>query len=133
MSDRYQQLINTPIGRMVSRQVGLPQPVGLERYEPGRPVIEGPVLLGAAPGARMAPAVARTLQAVSAIVHTPLEDDVRSAAAEAGLDAGIFNPEATPSDQTFKALVFDASGIDSSDRLREAYAFFHPTVRRVQR
>jgi 3-oxoacyl-[acyl-carrier protein] reductase len=91
------------------------------------------VLLGAAPGARMASAVAHALQAVNAAVHTPMQNDVRSAAAEAGLDAGIFNAEAAPSEQTFKALVFDASGIDSSDRLREAYAFFHPTVRRVQR
>ena len=35
-------------------------------------------------------------------------------------------------DQTFKALVFDATGITSTDELREAWAFFHPTIRRVQ-
>ena len=43
MSDRYQQLVNTPIGRIVSKQVGLPMPTPLERYEPGQPVIDGPV------------------------------------------------------------------------------------------
>ena len=48
MSDRYQQLINTPIGKIVSKQVGLPAPVVLERYSPGQPVIHGPVLFGAA-------------------------------------------------------------------------------------
>ncbi len=133
MSDRYQQLINTPLGRVVSRQVGLPQPVQLDRYEPGMPVIDGPVLLGAAPGARLAPAIARVLKAVGADAHTPLGDDVRRAAADAGLDASIFNAEVAPSDQSFKALVFDASGIDSSERLREAYEFFHPTIRRVRR
>ena len=37
MSDRYQQLINTPVGRIVSKQVGLPAPVALERYEPVSP------------------------------------------------------------------------------------------------
>ena len=52
MTDRYQQLINTPVGRIVSKQVGLPAPVALERYQPGRPVISGPVLLGAADGSR---------------------------------------------------------------------------------
>jgi 3-oxoacyl-[acyl-carrier protein] reductase len=133
MSDRYQQLINTPIGKLVSKQVGLPQPVKLDRYEPGQPVIDGPVLFGAAEGSTLAGAVARVLAGIGAEVHTPLGSDVRSAAADAGLEASIFNAEVAPSEQTFKALVFDASGIDSSERLREAYAFFHPTIRRVKR
>jgi 3-oxoacyl-[acyl-carrier protein] reductase len=133
MSDRYQQLINTPVGRIVSRQIGLPQPVRLERYEPGQPVIAGPVFFGAAPAARIAPSVARVLKNIEADVHTPLGNEVRAAAANAGLEAAIFNSEVAPSDQAFKALVFDASGIDTSERLREAYEFFHPTIRRVQR
>ena len=54
MSDRYQQLVNTPVGKIVSKQIGLPNPVKLERYERGQPVISGPVLLGAAPGGRLA-------------------------------------------------------------------------------
>ncbi|MHB8659132.1 MAG: 3-oxoacyl-ACP reductase [Solirubrobacteraceae bacterium] len=133
MTDRYQQLINTPVGKFVSKQVGLPSPVELERYEPGRPVVSGPVLLGAAPGARILPAAARTLAAIEAEVQTAMQDEVRRAAADAGIDAGIFNPEAAPSDQSFKALVFDASGIASSQELSHAWAFFHPTIRRVRR
>ncbi len=43
MSDRYSQLINTPIGKIVSKQIGLPSPVKLDRYERGQPVISGPV------------------------------------------------------------------------------------------
>ena len=39
MADRYQQLINTPIGKIVSKQIGLPAPVKLERYERGQPVV----------------------------------------------------------------------------------------------
>jgi 3-oxoacyl-[acyl-carrier protein] reductase len=132
MADRYQQLINTPIGRIVSKQVGLPAPTKLERWEPGKPVIDGPVLLGAAHDSTLAGPAARVLSAVGVEVHTPLEDPVRSAAADAGLDASVFNPDAAPSAQTFKALVFDASGIASSEDLREAWAFFHPTIRRVQ-
>jgi len=53
VSDRYQQLVNTPIGRIVSKQIGLPNPTKLERYEPGGPLISGPVLLGAARGGRL--------------------------------------------------------------------------------
>jgi len=52
MADRYSQLVNTPIGRIVTKQIGLPNPPRLERYEPGQPVIEGPVLFGAAADSR---------------------------------------------------------------------------------
>ena len=110
MADRYQQLINTPIGKIVSKQVGLPTPVTLERYEPGQPVVSGPVLLGAAPGGRLADSIQRFL---------------RDAGAEV-----VSGPPA--SEQTFKAIVFDASGIGSSEDLREAWAFFHPVIRRIR-
>ena len=131
MADRYQQLINTPLGKIVSKQVGLPAPVRLERYERGQPVISGPVLLGAAPGGRLGGAVARVLVSIGAEAQTPMLDELRAAAADAELDAGVFNPEVAPSEQSFAALVFDASGIASTDELREAWAFFHPTIRRV--
>ncbi len=132
MADRYQQLINTPIGRIVSKQVGLPAPVKLERYERGQPVVTGPVLLGAAPGARLIPAITQVLANIEAETHTPMDEATRSAAADVGLDAAIFNPEVAPAEDRFKALVFDASGIASVDELREAYRFLHPTIRRVR-
>jgi 3-oxoacyl-[acyl-carrier protein] reductase len=132
MADRYQQLINTPIGRIVSKQVGLPAPEKLERYERGQPPVTGPVLLGAAPGGRLTPAIAQILSNIEAETQTPMDDDVRAAAADAGLDAGIFNPEVASPEDTFKALVFDASGIASIEQLRQAWAFFHPTIRRVR-
>jgi 3-oxoacyl-[acyl-carrier protein] reductase len=133
MADRYQQLINTPIGKIVSKQVGLPTPVELERYEPGQPVIDGPVLFGAAPGGRLVRAVAQVLRAIEADVHTPMDPrELRSAAADVGLDAALFNGETAPVDQSFKALVFDATGIADSEQLREAWAFFHPSIRRVR-
>ncbi|MGH2883512.1 MAG: 3-oxoacyl-ACP reductase, partial [Solirubrobacteraceae bacterium] len=132
MSDRYQQLVNTPIGKVVSKQIGLPSPVKLERYERGQPVIGGPVLLGAAPGSRLAGAIAQVLAAIEADVHTPMQDEVRAGAADAHLDAKVWGPDAAPEEQTFKALVFDATGIADSAQLHELWAFFHPTIRRVR-
>ena len=133
MSDRYQQLVNTPIGKIVSKQIGLPSPVKLERHEPGQPVVTGPVPLGAAPGGRLSGSIAQVLKAIDAEVHTPLEQDVRTAAADAGIEARVWNAEAAPEDETFKALVFDATGIADSTQLHEAWAFLHPTIRRVRR
>ena len=132
MADRYQQLMNTPVGKVLSKQIGLPAPVPLQRYEPGQPVIDGRVLFGAAAGSTLAPAIARTLAAVEAEVSTPLQAQARQAAADAGVEAGLFNPEVATEEDRFKALVFDASGIADPADLIEAYAFFHPTIRRVR-
>jgi 3-oxoacyl-[acyl-carrier protein] reductase len=132
MSDRYQQLVNTPIGRIVSKQVGLPNPVRLERYESGQPVISGPVLFGAAAGGRLARPVTRVLAAIDAVLYTPMEVDVRAAAADAGLDAKLWGADGASPEQSFKALVFDASAIADSGQLHEAWAFFSPVIRRVR-
>jgi len=118
MTDRYSQLVNTPVGRIVSKQVGLPTPVKLERYTPGQPVVRGPVLLGGAPGGRLGEPLAAVLAAAGAKVST---------APVADADGATNGDE-----QTFKALVFDATGITESGMLREAWAFFHPAIRRVR-
>jgi 3-oxoacyl-[acyl-carrier protein] reductase len=132
MPDRYQQLVNTPLGKLVTRQVGLPAPPILERYRPGQPVIAGAVLLGAPGQPRLASAVARTLAAVDAEAATPMDAPVRTAAAQAGLRASIFNPEAATPGQRFRALVLDATGLRRAEDLEHAYAFFHDTARRVR-
>ncbi len=121
MSDRYSQLVRLPVAGGVAKRIGLPQPVELERG-PGE--LSGRVLLGGA--GRMAEAAARVLAALGADAATALDDPVREHAANAGLDAAVFNPEAPP-DQRFKALVFDATGAE----LVELHRFFHPTVRRI--
>ena len=131
MPDRYQQLTNTPLGKLVTRQIGLPAPPILDRYRPGQPVISGPVLLGAPAQARLARSVAGTLAAIDAEVLTEMDEPVRSAVAEAGLAAAIFNADAAPAEQRFKALVLDASGLRTAEDLTAAYAFFHDTARRV--
>jgi len=130
--DRYSQIVNSRIGGLIAGPVGLPQPVELDRWEPGQPVIRGEVLLGAAPGSRLVGAVAGVLASVGASTRTKLRDEVRDAAGVAGLDAAVWNPDA-PADAKFKALVFDASGISDSAQLHELRDFFQPTIRRVER
>jgi 3-oxoacyl-[acyl-carrier protein] reductase len=131
MADRYQQLVNTPIGKLVTKQVGLPNPPRLDRYEPGRPVVDGPVLFGAAPDSRLPAAVSAVLASAGAATYTPMDDVLRTAAADAKLDAAVWNPEA-PGEERFRALVFDATGIRSSGQLEQAWAFLHPSIRKVQ-
>ena len=45
MTDKYAQLVNQSLGRNVAKKLGLPQPAVLRRYEPGGPLISGPVLV----------------------------------------------------------------------------------------
>jgi 3-oxoacyl-[acyl-carrier protein] reductase len=131
MGDRYAELTRLPVAGQIVKNLGLPQPVDLDRHEPGDPVIDGPVLMGGAPGGRLSPAVAQVLSDVGAEVHSTLAGDVRGALAQANVDAGVFNPEAADLAQRFKALVFDATGIKTSEQLRELREFFSPSIRRV--
>ncbi len=133
MSDRYAQIANAPFVGSFVKTAGLPVPVELERHSPGDPVIRGRVLLGAAPGGRLAEPVARVLASAGAESATELRDDLRGAAAAAGLDAAVWNPDTAAADESFKALVFDATGIASTGDLGELRAFFGATIRRVER
>jgi 3-oxoacyl-[acyl-carrier protein] reductase len=45
MTDKYAQLVNQGVGRNVARKLGLPQPAVLRRYQPGQPLITGPILV----------------------------------------------------------------------------------------
>ncbi|HKJ35198.1 MAG TPA: 3-oxoacyl-ACP reductase [Solirubrobacterales bacterium] len=130
MSDRYSQLVNNPVGEFIAKNVGLPRPFELERWEEGQSPIPGKVLLGAAPGGRLTEAVASELALAEAAVDTPLDEEVRGAAAAGDLDAGIWNADA-PSGK-YRSLVFDATGIDDSAKLRELWAFFHPSFRGLE-
>jgi 3-oxoacyl-[acyl-carrier protein] reductase len=130
MSDRYSQLVNTPVGKLVAGNVGLPVPVPLDRHSPGEPVVRGTVLFGGAPGGRLTGAITRTLAGAGAETACELRDDLRQAAADAGLDSAIHRPDA---EDRFKALVFDATGIASADELDALHAFFSATIRRVER
>ena len=66
MRDRYAQVVNAPVLSTLVRQLGLPQPVELDRYQPGGPVVAGPVLSGEAPGGRLARPVRAILDAIGA-------------------------------------------------------------------
>lgn len=132
MSDRYAQLVNSPVGSIVARRVGLPLPPTLDRHRAGDLVIRGRVLLAAAPGGQLAGAVAQTLAGAGAEVASTLDDPLRAALAEADLDASIFNPQA-PGEQRFKAVVYDAGGIADSTDLSHMHALFHAAVGRLER
>jgi len=107
MSDRYSQVVNAPVVGTIAKQLGLPQPVSLDRYEEGAPVVAGPVLSGAAPGGRLEKYTPGFLDSIKA--------------------------ERAGTEGRAKALLFDATGIADSTELVELQRFFYPAVGRLQR
>ena len=62
MTDTYSSFVNSPIGGKLAGALGLPQPTELRRYEPGAPVVPGPVLLGGHGAAPLAVKIGAILQ-----------------------------------------------------------------------
>ncbi len=110
-TDRYTTLTNSPLGAVTSR-LGLPTPPVLERHEPGKPVVDGPVVLGRAHLGRLDEAAERVLKSIEASVIT---------------DRLVVENERPA------ALIYDASGIDEPARLRSLYEFFHPLLYNLDR
>lgn len=113
MSDRYSQIVNTPPGKLLAQQLGLPRPVELDRRQPESPVLDGTALVGSAPGG-------------------PLTGPLREVLAEAAVKTAGTVTE-IPAEDSFKALVFDASGITDSTELVELQGFFYPALGRLGR
>ncbi|MGK5682558.1 3-oxoacyl-ACP reductase [Actinoplanes sp. URMC 104] len=109
MGDRYASFANSGPGRGLVKRLGLPDPPRLRRHRPGDPLIDGPVLLGAAPGGRLAAQVRKVLEAAGVeVLDQPLTEGRHG------------------------ALIFDATGITDTGHLGELYAFFHPHARSVR-
>ncbi|MCU1519448.1 MAG: 3-ketoacyl-ACP reductase [Pseudarthrobacter sp.] len=45
MPDAYTDFVNRSLGKNVAKRLGLPQPALLRRYQPGQPLVTGPVLV----------------------------------------------------------------------------------------
>ena len=107
MNDRYQGFVSSPIGKLLVKNLGLPSPTRLERYAAGAPLVDGTVALGG--DGRL-----------SGSLPTVLE----------GLGIAWSLPTAG---ETYKALVFDATGITDTEGLHSLHEFFHPLLRSLDR
>jgi 3-oxoacyl-[acyl-carrier protein] reductase len=104
MSSRYQSLIRTPVGQLLAKNLGLPNPVALERYQPGSPLVDGTVVRGG--DGRLGDVLVTALD-----------------------DLGIANVEQAEAEQKYRGLLFDATGITSPAELVELQHFFTPLLR----
>ncbi len=131
MSDRYGDFVQSSIGKKVAKNLGLPMPVDLDRFDSGQPAVRGSVLVGRANGDNTAisESVSRILSELHADVFVNSSDNVKDALSDAGVKAKAN----TGGDDKFKVLLFDASNISNADELKQVYEFFHAVARRVEK
>ncbi len=131
MTDQYQTFAKSPIGKFVIKNLGLPSPTFLDRFESATPVVKGAVLIRCSTmQVHLSGAIAQVLANIHANSYAGNNAELQQAAAKVGLNLGAFN--AGDKESKFKVVMFDASGIENSEQLKELYNFFNPIARQIQ-
>ncbi|GAA1542155.1 3-oxoacyl-ACP reductase [Nocardioides humi] len=107
MSDKYQGFVSSPIGKLLVKNLGLPNPTALERYTEGDPLVQGTVLVGGT--GRLAESLTGLLDLLGIASTTALEDGQRA-----------------------KGIVFDATGLKDASELVALRDFFTPVLRSLE-
>jgi 3-oxoacyl-[acyl-carrier protein] reductase len=142
MSDLLLELSKNPNARKLIQTLGLPLPLPQQLERARGPAEERPlqgraVIVGAAAASPLTAIVAKTLAAAGADpwLFGAVTVDGAKAFADAGEAWG--HPPRTLTDvaaaPAAAALVFDGTTIDSPERLRALYDFFHPLVGTLRR
>jgi 3-oxoacyl-[acyl-carrier protein] reductase len=131
MTDSYLGFANSPFGSRIASALGLPQPLPLERYKPGQPVVKGGVLVGGGGTPQLLVQLAAAFKAIGAqtVSHNNVPQWI-GIANQAGLMTGRWGTDGKPGEKV-KALVFDATGMDDSAQADAIYNFFHDAARSV--
>ena len=116
MTDHYGKLTQSGFGKTVAKNLGLPTPARLERYEQGQPTLCGEVAFGAADDGIFYQSALAVLSALDGKVTT--QDSLHNKL----LDEHMF----------FKVVVYDASGIKTPKQLQQLQQFFSPLVKRMK-
>ncbi|CAN5396187.1 3-oxoacyl-ACP reductase [soil metagenome] len=112
MSDKYQGFSQSPIGKVLVKNLGLPSPMKLERYTEGAPLVDGTVLVGGR---------GRLLESLPGLLDT------------LGIASTAIRPEPDAErGGKLKGLVFDATGLTSSAELHALREFFTPVMRSLE-
>jgi 3-oxoacyl-[acyl-carrier protein] reductase len=107
VSDWYRDFANSGLGTAITRQLGLPRPAVLRRYEPGAPLLPGPAVVATAGSGRLEKLLTGLLE-----------------------DAGVpVLPE--PDGERLGAVLLDATGLAGPADLAAAHAVLAPAVRRL--
>ncbi len=108
MADVLSQVLTSGPGSFLAKQLGVPQPQPLRRYKAGEPALNGPLLIGGEGR------VAEPLRAALADDYDLVGNNVGGRWAD-----------------TFGGLLFDATGINKPEQLKQLHEFFTPVLRNL--
>ncbi|WP_104524418.1 3-oxoacyl-ACP reductase [Blastococcus atacamensis] len=114
MADWYTNFANSGFGTTITKQLGLPRPAVLRRYEPGQPLLPGPVVIGSAGQGRLRDTVSAVLKDAGVTVLSPVTADGSTDGEKLG------------------AVVLDATGLSSPGDLASAHDFLAPAIKRLR-
>src|SRR3954452_8188701 len=114
MSDWYRDFANSGFGTTITKSLGLPRPAVLRRYEPGQPLLPGPVVVGSAGEGRLGQEGTGVVSAAGVPVVSPLTAD--------GSTDG----------EKYGAVVLDATGLTGPADLASAHYFLSPAIKRLR-
>ena len=114
MSDWYRDFANSGFGTTVTKQLGLPRPAVLRRYEPGQPLLPGPAVIGSAGEGRLREELSTLLKGAGVQVQSPVT-------ADGGTDG-----------ERPAAVLLDATGLRTPADLASAHDFLAPAVKRLR-
>jgi 3-oxoacyl-[acyl-carrier protein] reductase len=112
MTDRYQDFVSSSLGQLLVKNLGLPNPVTLDRYVAGSPLVDGTVVVGG---------TGRLVEHLPDILETLDIDTVRTPETDTGADI------------RYRGLVFDATGLTDPTLLVALRDFFTPLMRSLER
>ncbi|MCZ2825666.1 MULTISPECIES: 3-oxoacyl-ACP reductase [unclassified Modestobacter] len=113
MSDWYRDFANSGVGTTITKQLGLPRPAELRRYEPGQPLLPGAAVVGSAGEGRLRDELTRLLKDDGVTVVSPVTVD-------GGTDG-----------ERLAAVLLDATGLTGPTDLAAAHDFLAPAVKRL--
>ncbi|RBY87466.1 3-oxoacyl-ACP reductase [Blastococcus sp. TF02A-26] len=114
MADWYTNFANSGVGTTITKQLGLPRPAVLRRYEPGQPLLPGPAVLGSAGEGRLRDTLTRVLKDAGVTVQSAVVAD------------GSTDGEKPA------AVLLDATGVTGPAQLAAAHDFLAPAVKRLR-
>src|SRR3954454_3914830 len=114
MSDWYRDFANSGVGTTITKTLGLPPRAVLRRYEPGQPLLPGPVVVGSAGEGRLRKEGTELLRDAGVPVVSPGTADGSTGGGEEG------------------AVVLDATGLTEPPDLASAHDSLSPAIKRLR-
>jgi 3-oxoacyl-[acyl-carrier protein] reductase len=114
VADWYTNFANSGFGATITKQLGLPRPAVLRRYEPGEPLLPGPAVVGSAGEGRLRDQLTAALRDAGVTVQSPVIAD------------------GSPDGEKLGAVVLDATGLTGPADLASAHDFLAPAIKRLR-